>query len=81
MARRAFLHRQEGAQPVELRPGKCLHVSEGVIVGEDRTQGDHHHLVDAMDDPPGHALIWEMREAGAEALDGNELIVGECFGI
>ena len=33
-----------------------------------------------MDDPPGHALIWELREAGAEALDGNELIVGECFG-
>jgi hypothetical protein len=80
VARRAFLQRQEGEQPVELRLGKCLHASESVIVGEDRTQGEHHHLVDAMDDPPRHALIWELREAGAEALDGNELIVGECFG-
>lgn len=30
-----------------------------------------------MNDPAGQAAIWELRESGTEALDGNELISGE----
>ena len=36
-----------------------------------------YQLVDAVNDPAGQAAIWELRESGTEALDGNELISGE----
>jgi len=56
---------------------KCLHVGEGVVVGGNRAQRDHHYLVDAVYHPTGHAAVRELRETGAEAFDCGELLGAE----